>query len=198
MARSPRSGETSDPAAGWLIVAELGPAHGIRGEITARVSGIEPSALAGVEGLVLRTADGAERPVRVSRVRAKKTGPILAIDSVATRTEAESLRNGVLLARREALPEPDEGEWWVADLLGLAVESDEGEELGTLEEVIPLPANDVLVVRGRRGEVLLPLTEEVVREVDLAAKRMVVRILPGLLDEPGSPGGRGGPRGGDG
>ncbi|MGQ0722174.1 MAG: PRC-barrel domain-containing protein, partial [Candidatus Eiseniibacteriota bacterium] len=64
------------------------------------------------------------------------------------------------------------------------VVSDDGIEVGVLEDVLKMPANDVLVVRGERGEVLLPVTHEVLRSVDPVERRVVVHLLPGLLDEP--------------
>jgi 16S rRNA processing protein RimM len=166
-----------------LIVAELGRPHGIRGEIMARVSGIDGRELVELGPVAMRRSDGSERAVRVEAARPKKDGWILRLDVSRGRDEAEALRGAVLLAAREDLPEPDEGEWFVADLIGLAVETESGDALGEIAEVLTLPANDVLVVRGPRGEVLLPLIDDVVKDVDLVASRMRVHLLPGLIEE---------------
>jgi 16S rRNA processing protein RimM len=171
-----------------LVVAELGPAHGIRGEITARLCGVEPAWLQGRSGVILRERDGKERGVVVERIRPKKDHWILEIDLLKDRSRAEATRGAVLLVPRVELPPPDGGEWYVADLVGLAVVTEAGESLGVLEEVLKLPANDVFVVRGGRGEILLPVTDEVVRAVDLGEGRVVVRLLPGLVDEEGGRG----------
>jgi 16S rRNA processing protein RimM len=165
-----------------LVVAELGRPHGLRGELTARLHGVGPEELRALTGLVLRRRDGAERPVTVQRIRAAKTGCVLALDRVTDRTAAEEHRGAVLLASRENLPAPAADEWYVADLVGLRVLTEEGEDLGRLAEVLQLPAHDVYVVRGERGEVLLPATEEVVRRVEPGKGRMIVRLLPGLVD----------------
>ena len=71
----------------------------------------------------------------------------------------------------------------MADLVGLEVETDTGENLGRLEEVLLLPANDVVVVRGPRGEVLLPVLPDVIVRVETEAGRMVVRVPPGLIED---------------
>ena len=169
----------------YLIVAELGPAHGLRGEITGRLSGIEPSGLVDLPEVRLRRPDGSEIGVSVRRVRPKgggKKGWILEIDGLRDRTAAEAHRGAVLLARRAELPSLEEEEWYIADLVGCSVETESGEELGRLEEVLQLPANDVFVVRGERGEVLLPVIDDVVRSVEVEVRRVVVRLLPGLIE----------------
>jgi 16S rRNA processing protein RimM len=80
----------------------------------------------------------------------------------------------------EAIP-LEEGEYYLYQLEGLAVYTDEGEHLGELVEVLETKANNVFIVHGSRGEVLLPDTEEVVLEIDFENGRMKVHLLPGLL-----------------
>ena len=168
-----------------LVVAELGRAHGIRGEITARLFGVTPEELVELPGLTLRESSRSpESSVVVESFRSKQSGWILRLDRVKDRTQAEALRGAELLADKEVLPELDDSEWRVADLEGLEVRLEDGESLGRLEEVLLLPANDVIVVRGPRGEVLLPLLDDVVIHVDEEAEVMVVRPPAGLLEEP--------------
>jgi 16S rRNA processing protein RimM len=168
-----------------LVVAELGRPHGVRGEVTARLASLEPQELEDLPRLELRTAAGEERPVRIRALRAKQGGWILALAGFEDRDAAKKLRGAVLLAPREDLPEPSADEWYVSDLVGLAVTSDDGRELGKLEEVLRLPAHDVYVVRGESGEILLPAIDDVVLSVDVEAGRMTVHLLPGLADEVG-------------
>ncbi len=167
------------------MVAELGRPHGVRGEVTARLAGLERDELESLPRLELRTASGERRPVRIRALRAKRGGWILALEGLEDRNAAEELRGAVLLAPREDLPEASADEWYVSDLVGLAVASDDGRELGKLEEVLRLPAHDVYVVRGARGEILLPAIADVVLSVDVEAGRMTVHLLPGLADEAG-------------
>lgn len=164
----------------------MGRPHGVRGEVTARLAGLEPAELAGLRRLALRTAAGEERPVRIRRLRPKQGGWIVALEGLTDRGAAEELRGAVLLAPREDLPEPGADEWYVSDLVGLTVTTDDGRELGRLEEVLKLPAHDVYVVRGSWGEILLPAIADVVIAVDGEARRMTVHLLPGLADEVGS------------
>jgi 16S rRNA processing protein RimM len=173
---------------GLLEVARLGKPHGLRGEISAQLFGVNLAELEELKRLVLRLESGEDRPVCVIGGRPKGKGLILALDLLPDRTAAEGARGAVLLSPREDLPKPEEGEWFVTDLVGLSVADEEGSEIGTLEEVLTLPANDVLVVRGKLGEVLLPAIPEVIRKVNLDERKMTVHILPGLVDVPAEKG----------
>jgi len=75
----------------------------------------------------------------------------------------------------------EEGEYYLYQIVGLATWTVEGEYLGRVREVLTTGANDVYVVRGPKGEVLLPAIEEVIREVDLEAGRMIVSLMEGLV-----------------
>ena len=86
----------------------------------------------------------------------------------------------VQIPLEEAVP-LEEGEYYHFQLTGLRVETEDGQWLGQLAEVLSTGANDVYVVRGPRGELLLPAVDEVVLELDLASKRMVVRLMRGML-----------------
>jgi len=95
----------------------------------------------------------------------------------------EGLRQKDLLITREQAVslEPDEN--FIVDLIGLSVCTDEGEQLGTLSDVIQTGANDVYCVRTPEGrELLLPAIKDCVLSVDLEKQEMLVHILPGLLD----------------
>jgi len=124
--------------------------------------------------------------VRVIGARSKGAGWILRLDGVTDRNAAEGYRGAVIRAQASDLPELAPGEWWIDDLVGLEVVTDEGKPLGRLEEVLELPANDVYVVRSEKGEVLLPAIEDVIVAVDLEEERMTVHLLPGLIEETGS------------
>jgi 16S rRNA processing protein RimM len=166
-----------------LVVAQLTRPHGVRGEMAARLAAVDARALLAIP-LLLRPAGGAAAPARLVGARPREGGWILSLEGVADRTGAEALRGAVLLARRADLPAAGRGEWYVADLVGLRVVDAEAGEIGRLEEVLKVPANDVLVVRGARGEVLIPALEDVILGVDAESGVMRVRLPSGLLDPP--------------
>lgn len=108
---------------------------------------------------------------------------ILTLGGVTTREAAEGLRGQeVAILEREAAP-LEEGEYFIHELYGLAVVSDAGETIGTVREVIETGANEVLVVkRDGKPDGLIPMIHDVVQALDFAGGRVVVHLMPGLLD----------------
>ena len=103
------------------------------------------------------------------------------LDIVPDRDAAELVRDRYLLIpETEAMPLGDH-ENYLHDLVGLQVETTDGQLLGELKEVLFTKANDVYMVRGPDGEVLLPAIRDVVLRVDLPARRMIVALPEGLL-----------------
>lgn len=121
---------------------------------------------------------GASR--RVEWSRDQPGGLIVKLAGVDGRTPAELLRGRYLEVRDEDLLPLPEGRWYHHDLVGLAVATEAGQELGTLTEVVTRPANDVWVVQGGAGEHLVPATRDAVVRVDLGAGR--VTVADWLLD----------------
>jgi 16S rRNA processing protein RimM len=100
------------------------------------------------------------------------------------------LRGYWLFVDEEEAVELEEGTFFVHDILGLSVHTEEGALLGAVADVLFTGANEVYVVQGKdlpQGEVLLPAIEDVIRAVDLEAGRMTVRLLPGLLNSTEQP-----------
>jgi 16S rRNA processing protein RimM len=105
----------------------------------------------------------------------------LKLAGYSDRNEAEKLRAQWLrVPEDEALP-LEEGEYYLYQVIGCTVITDEGQVLGQITEVIETKANNVFVVEGPDGEVLLPDIDEVIKEVNLENGRLLVHLLPGLL-----------------
>jgi 16S rRNA processing protein RimM len=122
-------------------------------------------------------------PYTVERARRHKQFVLIKFAGVDSRDDADELRTLVIsVTMQDAIP-LDNDEYYDFQLEGLAVVTDTGETLGELVEVFTAPgANDVFVVHGPRGEMLLPVIEDVVVALDLDAGQVVVHPLPGLLD----------------
>ncbi len=136
----------------------------------------------GLSSVALCEADGERAWFRIAAARRHKKLVLLRLEGVATAEQAESLIGRTVAVRHEDLPSPSAGEVYHVDLIGCAVRTDGGEDLGTVREMIATGSNDVCVVRGRGREHLIPLVRDVIEHIDLARREIVVRPLPGLLE----------------
>ena len=96
-------------------------------------------------------------------------------DGVDSISAAEALRGLWLKVPRSSLPALPDGSFYLFEIIGLEAVSESGESFGIVEEIMRGPGNDVYVVRGARGELLLPATRAVILDVDRAHRRLVVR-----------------------
>ena len=104
------------------------------------------------------------------------------LEGVTDANLAEPLRGKNVFADERDLPPPAENEFYYRDVIGCEVFLTDGRRIGTVDEIIATGANDVFVVRDEGKEVLVPVIEDVVKEIDVAAKRVVIDAIPGLLD----------------
>ncbi len=88
-----------------------------------------------------------------------------------------------IFVEREALLGLGEGEYYWMDILEIEVETQEGKRIGKVKEILPTGANDVYVVEGKRGEILLPATEEVIQSIDIKKRVMKVARKEGLWED---------------
>ncbi|MFG2492772.1 ribosome maturation factor RimM [Streptomyces caniferus] len=167
-----------------LVVARIGRAHGIKGELTVEVRTDEPE-LRLAPGAVLATEPSSVGPLTITAGRVHSGRLLLRFEGVADRTAAEALRNTLLIAEvdPEEVPEDPE-EYYDHQLIDLDVVTRTGTEVGRITEVSHLPYQDLLVVQRPDGsEVLIPFVSEIVPEIDLEEQRAVIDPPPGLLDE---------------
>jgi 16S rRNA processing protein RimM len=175
-----------------LIVARIGRAHGLRGEVSVEVRTDAPEARF-VDGAVLHVEDGPRRRALVAtggptsltltRVRDNNGIMLLSFAEVADRSVAESLRDVVLEAEvAEESDEPDA--WYDHELVGLVAVDPAGARLGEVVAVHHPGAQDLLVVRTpASGDRLVPFVQALVPEVNLKSGRVIVAAPPGLLED---------------
>jgi 16S rRNA processing protein RimM len=165
------------------LVARVGAAHGIRGEV--RVKAFTQSPLDVVAYGPFASADGRVFEIDAARPAAGTSPDMLVVRfrGMDTRNAAEALNGTELFVPRERLGDTAADEYFHADLIGLAAVTTAGELLGTVIRVENYGAGDLLEIAPRRGDTLLvPFTKAVVPEVDLAGGRVVIEPPPGLLD----------------
>jgi 16S rRNA processing protein RimM len=165
--------------AGWIAGAQ-----GLRGQVRIHCVAGDVEGLLEIEQLYLgASGEPAGRRV-VTEVRPGRRGEVCAdLLGIGDRAAAEALRGTEVWIDTAELGEPPEGEYWVYQLTGCEVEDSDGRKLGRVREVRGTGAHDVLVVDGPEGaEHLIPAVQAWWREVDLAQRRIVVELPPGLLE----------------
>jgi len=156
--------------------------HGVRGEVRLLPHNPDSTILEHRTTVRLRAADGTLTERRLRGVRRHKRFVLLRFEGYETADQVTPLIGCAVCVRRGELPRLAATEYYHVELLGCAVETEAGQALGTIAEVLSTGSNDVCVVRGGTHEVLIPLIADVVVRVEPATRRMVVRVLPGLLD----------------
>ncbi|WP_281926858.1 ribosome maturation factor RimM [Roseibium album] len=149
-----------------VLMAKIGAAHGIRGEVRVKPYGDDP--LSFTDYGVLISKDGS-RSFEVEKARVQKTVVITKFKQVKDRNQAEELNGVELYVDRDRFPDPDEDEFYYSDLNGLSVIDQSGEQLGKIVAVQDFGAGDLLEIRPKRGRTFyIPFTKEFVPEVAMA------------------------------
>jgi len=165
-----------------VVIGRIVRAHGVRGEMRVDLITDHEDRFASLRQVWL-TRDGNDLgQFEIERWRSLGKAIGLKLRGVDAPEAVVVLRGAEIEA--EPLPPgslPDDT-YYIFDLIGLEVESDDGRSLGTVSEVLQLPANDVLVVRQEKSELMLPLISSVVKKVDLERGVITAHLLPGLLD----------------
>ena len=122
------------------------------------------------------------KELEIEEVKYHKNQVLIKFKGIETVEQAESFRNAILeIDRKDAIP-LEEGEYFIVDLLESEVYSDEGKKLGILEDIYNTGSNDIYVVKNELGKsLLLPGTPEVIKEVDIENKKIIVHLLKGLV-----------------
>ncbi|MDW8071184.1 MAG: ribosome maturation factor RimM [Anaerolineae bacterium] len=172
--------ETAPPR--FIVIGRILRPHGIRGEVLVEVITDFPERFEGLEVAYLGHDNWHAIPVRVRTRRWHRAGALLSFEGYPDRTAVEALRDlFIQIPIEEAKPLP-EGSYYAHELIGLHVITTQGEALGRIRDVLFTAANDVYVVQTARGELLLPAIRDVIKEIDLAARRIRVELLPGLRE----------------
>lgn len=172
--REDKRGGRDGMGAASILVGTITGAHGIKGEVKLRSFTDKPEDVAAYGPLYDETGRRFD-----IHVRARAKGAVIAaIQGVAGRDAAEALRGTRLYVPRAALPELAEDEFYYADLVGLRAELADGTNVGTVIGVANFGAGEVIEIAGSKKTLDLPFRGEVVREVDIAAGRIVIQMPP--------------------
>lgn len=166
-----------------LQVGAITQTHGIKGEVKVFPTTDDANRFKKLGKVTLD--NGKERlDMEIEGVKFFKQYVILKFKGYDSINEIERYKGAKLLVTRENAVRLKKDEYFIADLIGLEVMTDEGEKFGTLTDVLVTGANDVYVVRRENGtEVLFPAIKECILQIDMEQKQMTVHVMDGLLED---------------
>ena len=164
-----------------IAVGRITKSVGLKGEVKVEVLAQSADRLFDLRTVLVGASE--EEAVERAVLAARKQGPfvVMRLEGIDTRTESEQAAGTYLFlpddqARR--LP----GSYFLHELPGLNVVTDEGIEVGTVKEVVPLPGGDTWIVTAGTKEIMIPGVKEFIRSVDLKNRKVVIHVIEGLLE----------------
>ena len=156
-----------------IIIGKIVAPHGVRGDIRILPLTEKPELFLDLEYLLL---DGGKK-LTVKNARFQKRMILVTTKEVTSMNEAELLRDKNIYIKAEDLPELEEDEFYVADLVGIPVYDLEGNQIGTFKDSLSTGSNDVYIIAvpGAK-DILVPALKEYFKEINLAEKRIVVKL----------------------
>lgn len=165
------------PEPRYLAIGRVARPFGLHGELRVQLYTEYPEQLGRLHAVYL----GSDvQPCQVESVRLHKGAALFKLAGIDDRTAAETLRGALVqIAREQAVP-LEKDEYYEHQIVGMTVVEEDGTLLGRVTEIVSTGANDVYVVVGPDGELLLPAIESVILEIDLQLDQMVVHVMEGL------------------
>ncbi len=168
----------------YLIVGEILRPHGIRGELRLRILTDYPERLTAGKQLYVGedVSDSQMQTFTIEALRTNKEYGLLKLSEIDDRNAAERLRDLLVMIPLDQAVPLDEGEVYLFELIGMAVQTDTGESFGEIVDIIETGANDVYVVDSpQHGEVLVPAIDECILKIDANARVVTIHLMDGLL-----------------
>lgn len=165
-----------------LQVGVITQTHGVHGEVKVFPTTDDPERFLDLEYVFLDTGRE-KKKLTIQNVKFFKQFVILKFKGINNINDIEKYKRCPLLVDRENAVELEEDEYFIADMIGMDVVTEDGEVFGTLKDVIETGANDVYIINSKKhGEVLIPAIKECILEVNVKEGRMLVHIMEGLID----------------
>lgn len=164
-----------------IPVGKIAGVHGIKGDV--KILPFEGMQWLDSAAFFLMDASG-ENPagIAINIIRRQKGIFIASLDGCSVREDAAAFTGRLVCVRRKDLPVLPEGEYYLAELEDMDVWTDDGRNLGRVMNVFSTGSNDVIEVNGPLGNILIPAIEGVIKEVNLAARKMTIHLMEGLIE----------------
>jgi len=170
------------PKSGLLVLGRILKVRGLHGEVKAFATCDSEELVRRLKGVYLKGREGTPRYYPLEKIRRKGSFLFLKLRGVESPEEARKLVGFEVCVPGEEAPPLPQGSYYYYDIIGLTVMSEDGKELGEVVDILPTPANDVYVVKGKKGEWLLPAVKEFIIQVDVEGGRLRIRPVEGLIE----------------
>lgn len=177
------AGSPDSTLSGELVrIGRIAGMHGVRGALKYRPDNPDSESFESLRAVTIEI-DGERREYHLRSSAPAGRGTLkIELEGILDANAAEALKGGIVMVPDSSLPPTKPGEFYYFQATGCEVFLTDGTTIGTITEVFSNGANDVMVVRKDKQEVLVPVIEDVVKSIDLEARRVVIEAVPGLLD----------------
>ncbi len=164
-------------------VGVIASTHGLQGEVNVFPTTEDPSRFKKLKKVTLHTQRGEELELDIVSARFFKKFVIVKFKQFGNINEVEKFRGCELTIDRKDAIKLEPGEFYCADLIGLTIVAEDGNELGTLTEILQTGANDVYEMTKKDSEekIYIPAIKDCVKNIDMEGKKIVIHVMPGLM-----------------
>ena len=165
----------------YLEIGQIVNTFGIKGMVKVKPFTDDIKRFEKLETIYIQNKNG-KKEYEIEEVKYHKNMVLIKFKDINNINDAEELRQSYLLIDRDKEEPLEDGVYYIVDLIGLEVYTDEGKLLGKVDDIFNTGSNDVYVVKNELGkQILLPGIPEVLKKVDLENKRITVHLIPGLI-----------------
>lgn len=165
----------------YLEIGQIVNTFGIKGMVKVKPFTDNIERFSNLEKIYIKNKSG-QTEYKIQEVKYHKNMVLIKFEGIENPEQADLLRNSYLIVDRETEEPLEAGRYYIVDMIGLDVFTDDNEYLGKLEDIYNTGSNDIYVVKNELGkQILLPAIEDVIKNIDMDNKKVIVYLIPGLV-----------------
>lgn len=165
----------------YLEIGQIVNTFGIKGMVKVKPFTDNIERFSNLEKIYIKNKSG-QTEYKIQEVKYYKNMVLIKFEGIENPEQADLLRNSYLIVDRETEEPLEAGRYYIVDMIGLDVFTDDNEYLGKLEDIYNTGSNDIYVVKNELGkQILLPAIEDVIKNIDMDNKKVIVHLIPGLV-----------------
>jgi 16S rRNA processing protein RimM len=165
-----------------IAIGRITKSVGVKGEVNIEALTDDANRFLDVESVFVGTAEDTARKYSLKVVRKSRSGVVAKLGGMDTREQSEVAKGNFVFLQSDQARRPSPGSYFLHELAGLKVVTEDGTEVGVVKEVLRLPGGDTWVVNSGTREIMIPGVKEFIRSVDLRDRKVIIHPIDGLLD----------------